>query len=199
MPAAPPIAPTPARARTVDLDFTRGEPQEEAPAVDGSGSWVSDLLRRASEDEPSLNRQAPRGAPAQVPPPIADFSPPRRNEPRPPAEIVESLNSQSVDITRTLDEGSFPDLWQRYRNGERNVFTQRLYSLQGQRLFDEIRQHYGHDGKFQQTVDRYIADFEELLVRISETDKDGVLSHTYLSTDTGKVYTMLSHASGHGR
>ena len=45
-------------------------------------------------------------------------------------------------------------------------------------------------------LDRYIADFESLLADIAKSDKDSSLSRTYLGSDTGKVYTMLAHASG---
>ncbi|MDN3719959.1 hypothetical protein QW131_14070 [Roseibium salinum] len=38
--------------------------------------------------------------------------------------------------------------------------------------------------------------FEQLLAQVSRNDRDNMLSQTYLTSDTGKVYTMLAHASG---
>ena len=111
-------------------------------------------------------------------------------------QTVESLNSLSVDIARAIDHETFIDLWNRYRNGERNVFTRRLYTLQGQQTFDEIRQKYARDPEFRTAVERYVSDFEQLLAQVSRNDRDNMLGQTYLTSDTGKVYTMLAHASG---
>jgi len=45
-------------------------------------------------------------------------------------------------------------------------------------------------------VDRYIAEFERLLDQVAADDRGNVLTKTYLTSDTGKVYTMLAHAAG---
>jgi len=37
--------------------------------------------------------------------------------------VVESLNSLSVDIARAIDHDASIELWNRYRRGERDVFT----------------------------------------------------------------------------
>ena len=47
-----------------------------------------------------------------------------------------------------------------------------------------------------QTVDRYVEEFERLLAEVSRDDRDSMLTKTYLTSETGKVYTMLAHASG---
>ncbi len=45
-------------------------------------------------------------------------------------------------------------------------------------------------------MDRYCLDFEKLLDDVARSDRDDMMVQTYLSSDTGKVYTMLAHASG---
>ncbi len=95
-----------------------------------------------------------------------------------------------------IDHNAAIDLWDRYKRGERNVFTRRLYTLQGQQTFDEIRRRYRSDGDFRDTVDRYIEEFERLLAEVAKDDRDNMVANTYLTSDTGKVYTMLAHASG---
>ena len=79
---------------------------------------------------------------------------------------------------------------------ERNLFTRRLYTLQGQQTFDEIRKKYQRDQEFRTAVDRYVTDFEKLLAEVSRNNSDGSAGSSYLISDTGKVYTMLAHASG---
>ncbi|MFD1332633.1 hypothetical protein ACFQ4O_11560, partial [Methylopila musalis] len=150
-------------------------------ANDG-GSWISGLLARASRDD------EPKTAPARKPAPAP--------QQRPPHHAIESLDSLSVDIARMIDHQAVAELWDRYRRGERNVFTRRLYTLQGQQTFEEIRRKYGSEPEFRATVDRYVAEFERLLAEIADDDADGRITDGYLTSETGKVYTMLSHAAG---
>ena len=142
---------------------------------ESSGGWVSDLLRRAS----SNNEPAPAAS-----------------DPRAPHHVVDSLNSLSMDIANAIDHEASVELWDRYQRGETNVFTRRLYTLQGQQTFDEIHSKYSADAEFKTAVDRYIDDFERLLRASSQKDTSGKMAQEYLKSDTGKVYTMLAHASG---
>jgi hypothetical protein len=154
--------------------------REEALARDAGarGGWLSDLLNRASRDE-TVEPARPAGR--------AD---------RTRVNSLESLDSISVDIARMIDHDAAVELWDRYRRGEGNVFTRRLYTLQGQQTFEEIRRKYRADSEFKQTVDRYVEEFERLLAEVSRDDRDSMLTKTYLTSETGKVYTMLAHASG---
>ena len=162
--------------------------REDYPANSG---WISDLLRGASRDEaehapvaqPQVKR-APEPAPAA------------RADQRNPRHMVESLNSLSVDIARAIDHDTSVELWRRYQRGERDVFTRRLYTLKGQQTFDEIKRKYEREPEFRSAVDRYIADFEKLLTDVARTDRDRTATQSYLTSDTGKVYTMLAHAAG---
>jgi hypothetical protein len=157
-----------------------------APAGNSGGrtGWLSDLLTRASQDEPG--REPPR-----------DFVPESaRGDERPTRHSIESLDSLAVDIARMIDHDAAAELWDRYKRGERNVFTRKLYTMQGQRAFEEIRRKYRGDREFMQTVDRYIAEFERLLDEVSRDDRGQVVARTYLTSETGKVYTMLAHAAG---
>jgi hypothetical protein len=158
-----------------------GPPQRrmEAPATapaqgEGRGGWLTDLLTRASREE-------------TAPPPA---------EERPVRHTIESLDSLSVDIARMIDHDAAAELWDRYKRGERNVFTKRLYTLQGQKTFEEIGKRYRGDRDFRQTVDRYITEFERLLEEVSQDDRGSMMARTYLTSETGKVYTMLAHAAG---
>ena len=45
-------------------------------------------------------------------------------------------------------------------------------------------------------MDRYVAEFERLIDQVSGDNRGSTLARTYLTSDTGKVYTMLAHASG---
>jgi apolipoprotein A1/A4/E domain-containing protein len=147
-------------------------PPPQGNGRNGRDGWMSELLARASRDEEGGGKE------------------------RPTRHALESLDSLSVDIARMIDHDAAGELWDRYKRGERNVFTKRLYTMQGQKTFDEIRKRYRGDRDFKQTVDRYIGEFERLLEDISRDDRGAVVARTYLTSETGKVYTMLAHAAG---
>jgi hypothetical protein len=158
------------------------------------GGWLTDLLSRASrEDTPPRPDERPRMDDRL--PMMRDDRPPPRDD-RPTRNPIESLDSLSVDIARMIDHNAAIELWDRYNRGERNVFNKRLYTMQGQKAFDEISKRYRGDREFKQTVDRYIGEFERLLEEVSRDDRGQVVARSYLTSETGKVYTMLAHAAG---
>ena len=189
-PAAQPARP----ARSEDKARPAPASTSERADADRGGGWVSNLLRRASQDEEHADDDLGKPqAPAQQPA-VANRA--AATPERSPDHVVESLNSLSMDIAKAIDHNASVELWDRYRRGERNVFTRRLYTMQGQQTFDDIRRKYQRDTEFRGAVDRYIADFEALLQDIARNDPENRVSRSYLSSDTGKVYTMLAHASG---
>ena len=52
------------------------------------------------------------------------------------------------------------------------------------------------DPQFRETTTRYMQEFERLLTKIGQNDRDGSQWRAYLLSNTGKVYTILAHASG---
>jgi len=148
-----------------------------------NGGWLSELLTRASREESQ-----------PMPPPPTRESP--RVEEDAQGDAVDSIDALSVDIARMIDNDAAGDLWERYKRGERGVFTKRLYTSPGQRAFDEIRNKYRSDPEFRQTVEHYIHEFERLLDDVSRGERGPAVARSYLTSDTGKVYTMLAHSAG---
>jgi len=145
-----------------------------APAVSppdrGQPGWLSNLLAAASRDEPS---EAPDARPAG-----------------------ETLDALTQDIAELIDTDAASEMWERWRRGDAGAVTRRLYTEQGQATFDEIRRRCRTDAQFRDTVTRYTQEFERLLAKIAQSDRDGSQWRAYLLSNTGKVYTMLAHASG---
>jgi hypothetical protein len=144
---------------------------------EGGGWSVGDLL---------TNADAP-GYPPQRPDPFAPRAP------RPQA-AGGSQGLRLDEIARAIDHRTAAEVWQRFRAGERGVLGRHLYSVDGQQTFDEISQRYDRDGEFRATVDRYIGDFERLL-RDAEQNDPSVMQN-YMTSETGRVYLLLAHASG---
>jgi len=182
----PPLSPVPGGRdsnRDGNRDSTRDTNRDNANGNGRNGGWLSDLLSRASREE----------SPPIVPPGPREV--PRSDEPF-DRDNADPLDSLSVDIARMIDHDVAADVWERYKRGERGVFSRRLYTTQGQRAFDEIRAKYRGDPDFRQTVEHYIHEFERLLDDVSRGDRGPAVARNYLISDTGKVYTMLAHAAG---
>ena len=179
--------------------------------------WLSDLLSRASQDEPAGRGRAPPRAPDGGTPrsiePLGSLAVPRDPDGGTPHSIepldslavpldlddgtpdgIDSLDSLAADIASMIDHDAAADLWDRYERGERNVFTRKL--LQGQKAFEDIRRKYREDRDFMRTVERYIGEFERLLEEVSRDGRGQVVARSYLTSETGKIYTMLARAAG---
>ncbi len=163
-----------------------------------NGGWLSDLLLRASRDDDDAPSAKVEPAPAAPKPQpraeaLRDNSGGSRNS---GATALDSLNAISVDIARMVEHSAVVTAWDRFNRGENGVFDRNIYTAQGRETFEEIRRKYGRDAEFRQTVDRYVEEFERLLREVARDDRDQILTRTYLVSETGKVYTMLAHASG---
>ena len=183
---APPLAQTPAPvAKQPPPASGLGVNMRSAPASAQSDTWsVGDLLARASEPDHST-----RAAPPPPPPPPQ----PAATAYNAPAESGGELRLN--DIAAAIDQNTASNIWQRFRQGERDVFNRQIYTPHGQATFDEISGRYQRDPAFRTTVQRYIADFERLLSDAEHKGQNNQMIHNYLTSETGRVYLMLAHAS----
>jgi hypothetical protein len=134
----------------------------------GQPGWLSNLLAAASRDEPEEATSTGE----------------------------ETLEALSREIPGFIDNEAAVEMWDRWRRGDTGAVSRRLYTEAGQKAFDEIRRRYRADPQFRDTTTRYIQEFERLLAKISHSDRDGSQWRAYLLSNTGKVYTILAHASG---
>jgi len=107
--------------------------------------------------------------------------------------IVDSLHSMSIDLARSMDNTLPEDLWNRYRRGEKSIFTRRL--LKGKDT-ERIKSLYRDNGDFRRYVQQYRAAFNQLLDETEQSEYSQLLFETYASSDVGKVYLLLTDALG---
>jgi len=100
------------------------------------------------------------------------------------------------ELARAIDNRTAADVWYRMRAGERGVLGRHIYTYEGQATFEEVSSRYDRDSEFRNTVDRYIGDFERLLAEAEQSDPAGHMLQNYLTSETGRVYLLLAHASG---
>lgn len=145
------------------------------PGNNGGDNWsFGDLLARASQDE-----QRPQ--PAAPVAPNDDFK----------------LNIQAM--AGALEPAAAASIWARLRSGQTNVMSRAFYSSQGQALFDKFETGLRTDAGLQQTVDRFLADFDRIRRDTEANDPTGAAAKGQLLSDTGRVYLFLAHARGHIR
>ncbi|KEC55015.1 hypothetical protein [Bartonella koehlerae] len=144
--------------------------------------WVSNLLERASREE-ALYNETPNNA--------VFASVQTKSHP-----VSTSLNSLAAGIVQAIKHNAMVELWDHYRHGQENIVIDRLYTLNGKVIFETIKKKYINDVNFKNSVNQYIADFEKLLRDVSRSSGYSNSVRKYLISDTGKVYTMLAHASG---
>jgi hypothetical protein len=100
------------------------------------------------------------------------------------------------EVARAIDPRTASDVWQRFRMGDPGVLGRHIYTPDGQQTFDEISYRYTSESDFRISVDRYINDFERLLGEAEQSDPSGRVVQNYLTSDQGRVYLLLAHASG---
>jgi hypothetical protein len=110
------------------------------------------------------------------------------------ALLIESLNSQSIDITKMFSNDVTDVAWAAYLKGDRSIFARRAVKLIDQSEAREIARHYQEDGEFHAQVNRYIHDYEAMLRTVMSTRDGTPLSVALLSSDTGKLYVALAQA-----
>jgi hypothetical protein len=155
--------------------------QSESTSSRGKGAahsenregWsLGDLLARAShEDE------------AQVAPQQA----PQSNGP---------VRLDVATIARALDPATASAIWNRIRAGQRNVLVRSIYAPEARTLFDQIAARIRTDADLEQSVFRYLNDFERIIKDAETRDASGRAAQAHLTSDTGRVYLFLAHAAG---
>ena len=110
--------------------------------------------------------------------------------------ILERLQSVAVDMNRVLETNISEDDWARFNRGEKGVFVRKMLGFREKGRLAAIQQKFQEDGEFREYVNRYMTQFAEMLAEARKRDHDGVLSTTFLSSDMGKVYMILSRALG---
>ena len=65
-------------------------------------------------------------------------------------------------------------MWDRWRGGDASAVSRRLYTAAGQQTFDEIRRKLPQRSAVPgSAVTRYTQEFERLLAKIGQNDRDG--------------------------
>ncbi len=120
--------------------------------------------------------------------------PPPFDGPANPRHMLESLQSQAIDIDRFLEDDPPLDLLRRYRAGERDIFLRRLIQILGRENNERLARKYQNDLEFQEAVSRYCQQYEVLIREASVSDP--ALADQCTNGFAGRIYAILAPASG---
>lgn len=108
------------------------------------------------------------------------------------ALLMESMHSAAIDVGKILSDEVDDKAWTSYLKGDRGVFTRRAARLLASADERALAAHYAADQEFRESVNRYIADFEAMLRRVTGERDGGAMAVTLMSSDLGKLYAALS-------
>jgi hypothetical protein len=108
--------------------------------------------------------------------------------------LIDSMHSAAIDVGKILSDEIDDRAWDSYLKGNRGVFTRRAVKLLDGGQTREIRAHYEAEPEFQQSVNRYVHDFEAMLRRVLAERDGGMIAVTLMSSDMGKLYAALAQA-----
>ena len=108
--------------------------------------------------------------------------------------LMDSMNSAAIDVGKILSDEVDERAWDSYLKGNRGIFTRRAVRLLGGSETRAIRAHYEAEPEFQQSVNRYVHDFEAMLRRVLAERDGAIIAVTLMSSDMGKLYAALALA-----
>ena len=108
-----------------------------------------------------------------------------------------ALSELAVDLEEIAGESSDPALWRRWLDGDRTAFARKLATSIGPDSVNRIAALYRDNPRFHEVADSYLAEFEAMLSKARENDRDGgMLASSLLTADTGKIYLAIAYALG---
>jgi len=108
-----------------------------------------------------------------------------------------ALSDMAIDLDAISPEAEpHEDEWRRYLAGDRAVFARKLASTLDAEAVQRITTLYRENGRFRDSANAYMEEFESLLAHARDGDGGGLLAPTILSADTGKIYLTVAYALG---
>ena len=111
------------------------------------------------------------------------------------ARILEDLQVMAIDLDRCLEEDPPVDLWRRYADGDKAVFLQRVGQVLSRSAVSRLTARLAEDSTLRDLSDRFMSAFETLLDSVAASDRDGLMLQTWLTSQPGRIYLLLSQAS----
>lgn len=111
------------------------------------------------------------------------------------ASLINELETISIDINSIFHKDD-EDLWKKYYEGDHGVFVRHLTKNMTKKQIIAIQNDYANKSDFRLIADKYIEDFNRMVVAAKESEHAGTLLALISGSDVGKVYYVLAKALG---
>ena len=108
--------------------------------------------------------------------------------------IIEKLETLAVDINMIFNPESQDKLWQKYYEGDTDVFVRYLSRTMSRKQVIAIKEEFERNAEFRKMVNAYTGEFEELINRARSCEKSGILLSVISGADIGKIYYVIARA-----
>ena len=109
-------------------------------------------------------------------------------------EMVESLETLSIDLNKFFDKDSEDDLWKKFYNGDHGAFAHNMLKKLGRKEVLKIRDQYEKNSDFHALADKYLNEFETLLNAAEKSDKPETMLAIISGSEIGKIYYIFARA-----
>lgn len=111
-------------------------------------------------------------------------------------DIINELETMSIDINTIFNKDKDEELWKKYYAGDRTAFARYLAKNMTKKQISAIQKDYEEKSEFRILVDKYIDDFNTLVTTARESERAGTFLALISGSDIGKVYYILARALG---
>ena len=110
-------------------------------------------------------------------------------------EILESLKFDYEKLSTLLPNRQPNEFWEAYYTGVRDVISERDYSRNGRKLFNQVKSKYSENKNFRSLVNKYLKSVEEIVSNHQKINKEEEISQ-FLDSESGVLFFLVSHSIG---
>lgn len=110
------------------------------------------------------------------------------------SQMVENLETLSIDLNKFFDKDAEDDLWKKFYNGDHAAFARHIVKKLGRKEVLKIRDQYEKNADFHTLADKYLSDFQTLLNAAEKSDKPETMLAIISTSEIGKIYYIIARA-----
>ncbi len=109
-------------------------------------------------------------------------------------EMVESLETLSIDLNKFFDKDSEDDLWKKFYNGDHGAFAHNIGKKLTRKEVLKIKDLYEKNSDFHTLADKYLGEFQTLWNAAEKSDKPEMMLAIISGSQIGKIYYVIARA-----
>ena len=175
--------------------------REILTATDGAEPLDLSAAQRRKAQQSNTTTNTP---PQQSAPPPAHTAPPVQTTRRTPSDpkvdamtVIHRLQNFTLNLDRRL-YGELPEhMLDRFDDGDRNVFANRMLRLNEADVKKRIRMESARDRSFEEAIHEFLHGFESLLEDATASESADEELEQYLASPLGRVYLLIGATVGY--